>query len=305
MSHGVTYYKSKSMCIYCGESDVKLTNEHIVPYALGGCHVIREASCEKCADITKLFEQRVARDIWGDARIAFDAPSRRKKQRKSYIWMSDPDDIRKRRKVPSSEYPGALIFYKMRRAGLLEGLPETVDISNRWQLVAITDDKRTKDFEAKYPGKLTVRFRNFPFEFGQLLAKIGYGQVLTTLDPGDFRRVCLPYIMGTRKNVSYIVGGSFEDVKPEPDHGYNLSTVGFGNHQSIMLVALIRLYANTHSPQYHVVVGDVVGAEKVSRVAAKLAASGTEFFVVDVPHVRGEKQEHWLPSVFPLPFWSA
>ena len=64
--------------------------------------------------------------------------------------------------------------------------------------------------------------------------------------------------------------GLSEDQAPEPDNGYSLKTVGFGTIDGVMLVALIRLLANTSAPAYHVVVGEVAGAERVQRVMQKL-----------------------------------
>ena len=108
-----------------------------------------------------------------------------------------------------AEYPAGFVFYKMCQAGLLQGLPEDVDVSSKWQLAVIDDDKRRKLFLARYPKrKLTLSFRHVPHDFGRLLAKIGYGQVLTQLDPGDFRPICIPYILGQKDNVSHVVGGT-------------------------------------------------------------------------------------------------
>jgi 5-methylcytosine-specific restriction endonuclease McrA len=58
-------------CIYCGAcgDDAKLTDEHIVAYSLGSDVYLKEASCFPCADITKRFEQHVARAIFGHHRI--------------------------------------------------------------------------------------------------------------------------------------------------------------------------------------------------------------------------------------------
>jgi hypothetical protein len=76
MSHGHTKISSKGVCIYCGRNDTRRTDEHVVPFSLGGQHVLLDASCA-CADITKRFEQDVAREMWGDARNSFNAPTRR------------------------------------------------------------------------------------------------------------------------------------------------------------------------------------------------------------------------------------
>jgi hypothetical protein len=136
MSHGHTRIASKGACIYCGKKDVPLTDEHLVPFSLGGQHILEDASCHACADLTKRFEQDVAREMWGDARTSYNAPSRRKKQRKTHIVLTDPDNPSRRVKVPYSEYPAAMIFYKMSRAGLLEGMPDSVDLSAACQFTA-------------------------------------------------------------------------------------------------------------------------------------------------------------------------
>lgn len=160
MPRGPFHIDSKGACIYCGDTEAELSDEHIVPYSLGGSHVLRKASCGSCADITKKFEQKVARDLWGDARIAFDAPSRRKSRRKQRLNMADPDGFGGRVAIPAAEYPAGFVFYKMCQAGLLQGLPEDLDVSSKWQLVVIDDDKRRKEFLAKYPKrKLTLSFR--------------------------------------------------------------------------------------------------------------------------------------------------
>src|SRR4051812_37896737 len=90
MTHGPTKYPPKKCCIYCGRGDIQLTDEHIVPFALGGSHLLQKASCLVCADITKKFEQDVARGLWGDARASYGAPTRRKKERKSQQVLRDP-----------------------------------------------------------------------------------------------------------------------------------------------------------------------------------------------------------------------
>lgn len=295
MPRGPSYFESKGACIYCGATDSVLSDEHVVPYSLGGSHVLRKASCGRCADITKKFEQKVARDLWGDARVAFDAPSRRKSQREQKLNMLDQSGRGKELFIPAAEYPAGFVFYKMCQAGLLQGLPADVDVSSRWQLVVIDDDQRKKNFLTKYPTrKLSLSFRHVPQDFGRLLAKIGYGHVLTELDPVDFRPICVPYILGHKANVSYVVGGTFEEQVPERDNGYSLRTAGFGSANRLMLVALVRLLSNTYAPAYHVVVGDVSGTDRVERIMEKLGIT-----IDGVNSFQNGAQgslRHWLPQ---------
>ena len=295
-SHGPTYIESKGICIYCGASGVELSDEHIVPYAIGGQHVIREASCQKCAKITARFEQEVMRNMWGDARVAFDAPSRRKSQRNSLIEMIDPNNSGRALTVPASEYPAGFLFYGMQQAGLLQGLPEDADISGNWRLLIVDDDSRRDNFLSKYPEKkLVLAFWHRPYDFGRLLAKIGYGQVMTLLDPGDINPICVPYILGHKTNVSYVVGGTEESQPSAGNVGYWLRTVGFGDSNRLMLMAQVRLIANTHTPDYHVIVGDVTGGGRIGRVMQKLGNMEISEFN-SAQAAPGDPLDHWVPS---------
>jgi hypothetical protein len=305
MTHGPTKIPSRGACIYCARKNVPLTDEHVVPLALGGSHILQRASCHACADITKKFEQDVARELWGDARNSYNAPSRRKKQRQTHILLVDPDNPARRIKVPYSEYPAAMVFYKMQRAGLLEGMPDAVDMSAAWQLVAIHDDIKAKVFMERYGIKVPSRFRHVPDSFARLLAKIGYCHMLTILEPTDFRPVCLPYILGEKRNPSYIVGGTFDVAPPDPQNGYVLNTLGFIETGRMMLLAEIRLFSNLHTPIYHVVVGDVRGAGSVEALLKKLGP--IEVAGPRNPPISSETSSldtHWIPRVSPLPFWT-
>ena len=83
---------------------------------------------------------------------------------------------------------------------------------------------------------------------------------------GDFRPICVPFILGHKANVSYVVGGTFSEQVPKVNDGYSLRTATFGSADRLMLVALVRLLANTRAPAYHIVVGDVLGADRVEQV---------------------------------------
>lgn len=304
MSHGHTRIASKGKCIYCGDTTTPLTDEHIVPFALGGHHVIVDASCQKCAEITGRFEQDVARGMWGDARVAYAGPSRRKKLRPKDIVLTDPDDPRHRIKVPFSEYPAPIIFYTMATAGLLSGLACDTDTSAMWGFSAVSDHDKNVEFEKKFGMKLTAKFRNMPESFARMIAKIGYGQVLTALDLDDFNAICVPYILGQKKNLSYIVGSLMSSRPPDVSMGYVLRTFGCGDHDRLLLVAEVRLYANNQTPVYHVVVGDVVGAGQVDKVWQKLsAADAIEINSSMIPGYTALGENHWVPRVWPLPYW--
>lgn len=270
MSHGPTYYSSLGYCIYCKAEGVRLTNEHIVPYSLGGCHVLRGASCDSCAKITSKVELKIARGLWGQARQSFGATSRRKNKKNKTQFIPDGVNIGRVQAVPNEEVPAVFAFYKMPPAGTLLGLNETVDTLPSWTMAAIADSKRQAQFEQKYNFKPAVGFRHQPTEFGQLLLKIGYGQALTHLDCRDFEAICVPYILGEKSNVSWLVGTNMQESEALPDFGYSLRTKALGTTELLYIISEVKLWANTLMPWYHVVVGRVQGRDNVGHVIDKL-----------------------------------
>jgi hypothetical protein len=274
MSHGPTYIPSKGVCIYCKAAGSTLTDEHIVPLSLGGFHVISKASCLACGDITTKFERQVSRELWGDARVAFDMPSRRKKQRSHSIAMHDPTSPSGGVSILAAEYPAGFVFYKMGIPGILQGLSEDIDTSHSWQMVVIDDDKRREEFIANRGRMPQIKFRHVPQDFGRLIAKIGYGHILTQLDIDDFQELCVPYILGSKTNLSHIVGGVVSEPPPLPEIGYSLSTSCHVLPSRMLLLAEVRLLALTHAPTYKVVVGEVLGPERIGLVLHKLNSLG-------------------------------
>ncbi len=276
MTHGPTYFETKGRCIYCGIVSDDLTDEHIVPRSLGGQHVIRKASCKQCAAITSKFERKVARDLWGDARLSFNSPSYRKKSRPKHIKVPDTKSPHGTKEIAVEEYPAAFVFYKMGKSGFFQGLSEKEDVSSKWKLIAVDDSARRENYFKKYGEYPTVQFRHVPQEFGQMIAKIGYGQILSTFHPTEFSHICLPYILGKKSNVSFVVGGGEEDVKPIPEVGYSLDTkcIISKDFDRMLLIAKVRLYADTHSPEYSVVVGEFIGKESVANAIQKQGGIG-------------------------------
>jgi hypothetical protein len=178
---------------------------------------------------------------------------------------------------------------------MLAGMPEMVDLSSAWQIVAIHNDEKANAFQAKFGIRLTSTFRHAPQSFARLLAKIGYCHMLVGLEPEDFRPICLPYILG-KPNPSYVVGSSLTDLPPDKGLGYTLRTACFGTTERLMLLAEIRLLADNATPVYHVVVGDVVGREKVAAILEKLGPG----VKVDGRYQRGGA--HMTPGIWP-PLW--
>jgi hypothetical protein len=175
-----------------------------------------------------------------------------------------------------------------------------LDTSKAWEFAAVTDAKKNKQFEIKFGFPLTAKFRHVPVSFARLIAKTAYCNALCLLDPGDFRPVCLPYILGTDTNPSYIVGGTFDIPAPDQGLGYVLRTVGICAVGRMIIIGEVRLYANNHTPVYHSIVGEVVGPNNVAAISKKLGVD--ELYSPWTQEGAGQQSPHWMPKVWPLRF---
>src|SRR6185436_305115 len=74
-------------CIYCGSKE-NLSDEHVVPFGLGGNAILPEASCHSCSAITSAFEGKVLRGFMLEARTAGRFPTRRPKERPTTLPLT-------------------------------------------------------------------------------------------------------------------------------------------------------------------------------------------------------------------------
>jgi HNH endonuclease len=81
-------FEPVGFCIYCGATDVKLTMEHIVPFALNGELELPDASCKECARITgAVVEQKVLKQTFPYLRFRYNLRTRRPKQRPTHFTI--------------------------------------------------------------------------------------------------------------------------------------------------------------------------------------------------------------------------
>jgi hypothetical protein len=76
-------YPSVGSCIYCSATD-NLSDEHIVPYGLGGRYVLPKASCPRCAKVTSRIERDCLRTMFGDLRASLNIKGRKRRPKDKY-----------------------------------------------------------------------------------------------------------------------------------------------------------------------------------------------------------------------------
>ena len=113
--------ESVGHCIYCGASE-NLSDEHVIPLALGGNIILPNSSCPNCATITSDFERRVLRGFMLSGRVAGNYPTRRPKKRpKSLPLQVEKQGEFEKIDLPVQEHPALLLLPLLKPSGILKG----------------------------------------------------------------------------------------------------------------------------------------------------------------------------------------
>lgn len=175
-------------CIYCGECDAPLRNEHAIPYGLNGPWTLLRASCDACAKITSRFEHEAMRRLWPDVRTALAMQSRRRDKRSMTLpLVVQRDGVQETVQVPRTKFPTYLptplfpppaTFWTDRP---VRGVFTNLDVLH---VCGPTFAEASKE----YPGNNFFGMHiNFSAEdFARMLAKIGFCAAVATVGLGAF-----------------------------------------------------------------------------------------------------------------------
>jgi hypothetical protein len=110
-------------CVYCGATEGELTEEHIIPYALGANATIARASCSTCQEKTSAIEREVCRPIAGMARIRTGIQTRRPGKRVAIPKQVQIDGVWRRPSFPPDEFPATLCYPVFDKPGIVASRP--------------------------------------------------------------------------------------------------------------------------------------------------------------------------------------
>lgn len=261
ITNTTTHTTPIGVCIYCGTLN-DLTDEHVIPFSLGGNYVLDKASCHDCAKITSLIERKVTRGFLHEARVAGNMPTRRPKDRPKSLPLkhrhtedSEPTSTY----LPAAEHPGLMHLPLLRGAGVLAGHPyerglkvEGVETLRFGSDPAATLQRLgSNEMISSVNWDLTA--------FARMLAKIGYSAAVASCGPLERSRVpLLPFILGTADDASHWLGSAeftLEVERNKPPHAVGLSLVqDIRDAKHHLLVARIKLFVPSGATGYEVVV---------------------------------------------------
>lgn len=265
-------YPSFGECIYCGAlaTEVELTDEHIIPYSLGGDAVILRGSCKTCAAETARIENELGRKVYWDLRTHAKIRTRRPKERPTELpfTVSIAGSERLTKTVPIEDHPYFTPIPVWGLPGLLTGALPTTEFQHYKAHVFYWLPEHIREVLGLQSGESAEipfpEFRINHHRFARAIAKIAYCQTVAQEGLHSFRRLVMPeLILGRYSCVPHFVGCEIDDPPPpsETKTRHTIQTNKYVYRGDLcLIVARVRLFANSgveeHGPPiYEVVVG--------------------------------------------------
>lgn len=250
-------------CIYCGSHD-DLTDEHVLPYALGGHLRLNQASCKACATITGRLEQKLLRGHWWPYRkklgLQTRNPSAANELKSIKIIKANGDVISGQ--MPLEDFVAAIVFElappSILRDEILSGEP----FATKAFLKMLGPMASEAQIDGKPYRLLPSDKVEFPvnFDTGELtrfLAKVAHGYAISKEGLDAFDEFYLPeFILGQTDGIQTYVGGyESQIVMPVlPGGGYNRMMLRTrGDFISVCIQLFIE--AGDPPPIYEIIVG--------------------------------------------------
>ena len=217
---------SPGRCIYCGDDQSKLTDEHVIPFALGGnSAILLKACCSTCQGIIQKYEQRVLRDRMGIFRARIGAPTRNPKKRPReqklhFVEVNEKMEVLRDlgdRLVPIDDAPLAFAVWDCAPPGIL-GEVSTPDMraGKPWTYVhKETAMKLAREVAVETSSNhVAVKVAEVNrLDVLRFIAKTAHAYAVAELGYGTFRPTLPDLILGRSDNVTEFIGG---DPSPDP-----------------------------------------------------------------------------------------
>jgi hypothetical protein len=255
-------------CIYCGSDGGSkgLTDEHAVPYSLGGNAELLEASCADCGKITSYLDGYLANATYKHFRVHAGVQTRSGHPGllPAKFELADGERVID---LATPDHPFFLHMPVWKRPGILRGAQPSADFGDAkahvyWYIPP--NIGQTLDLKRGELARLedTTPMPNI-VTFARAIAKIAYCNAIIRFGLNGFRSLALTdLILGKYPNIPHFVGSKLGD--PPPPHARGVRhAADFGSDaigRMRLLTVYVRLFAhagteNEGMPIYQVVVG--------------------------------------------------
>src|SRR5262249_20587746 len=244
------------VCIYCGATQGKLTDEHISSHALNGRLVLLAASCERCAKVTSALERVVLRNMFFAARAALGMKTRRPKER----LKPQPMLVRKNGIIQTIMAP-LEDHWKVIRLPIFP-VPAWVDgrqYDHGIEQISMDQfelSERGEDIAKKHGVEEVVHPQYEPEDFARWIAKMALGYAIERYGLNAFDEIYIrSAILGMTNDIGQWVGCS--NKRELPVRKESTISVAFRIMPGDISFVKIKMFAQFDGAEYVVIVGKV------------------------------------------------
>lgn len=253
-------YEPIGHCIYCGSTN-NLSDEHIVPYGLGGNLILPLSSCKNCSNITSKFELAVLRGSMQPARVYCEIQSRNKHESapNKYSLVVERNNEIETIEVPLNDYPILVTFPIFSVPGYLKDDKRTKGI--------LLDGSATISF-GTHPEDVIKKFNatrlvikpagDKPTDFARMIAKIAFSMAVATGAFGciDYSKsFVLPAILGESDDIGHWVGTITEPIRSAKYHTNRV--IIYPDEEKGLLIGDVQIFSNSETPRYGVILSEL------------------------------------------------
>lgn len=256
-------------CIYCKRADVKLSEEHIIPYGLNGNQVLLNASCEDCSRVTSAVELDILRHTFLLPRKVFQMRSRHNQKNELSAKLELNDGTIQYINIPKDDAPIMFALPIFLPPSFLDNRPFQPGIqgTGEFQINEIRGIAKEK-IRKKHggPGRVSFDIAYNPNNFARMIAKIAYGFAVAHFGLDDIEDLgIVSAIKGETDDIGKWVG-CVENEKFAPNtvlHSWQLqieASYEIGAPKDTVKGALnykISLFSLFGTPEYTVFVGNI------------------------------------------------
>ena len=266
--------KSPGKCIYCGDGQDKLRDEHVIPYALAANTIILEKSCcETCQNIIQRYEQEVLKKQLGIFRAQIDAPTRSPKDRPTHTNLHFVEVNTERqvirdlgiRSVPINEAPIAFhLWASPMPRRLRDPVDPAIERGHPWSFVDEEIAYALCRHVAAELGANHVAVKTGEvnrLHYLRSLAKTAHAFAAAKFGLDAFEPFLTDLILNRSNDVAEYVGDDPFTAPIADINGHTLQIFlgeAMGGPERGLLVARIQLYPFLNSPAHLVVVGNAL-----------------------------------------------
>lgn len=253
-------------CIYCdgaGETD-----EHIIPFALGGKVKLINASCESCRTITSKCELNPLKENWEEVRAVLNYPSRHRNfsNKKFPLKVTLKDGSEKILELPKVEAAGLAIFVEYQlpaffapsnyKSGIKANGSDLISFGTPIEILGKKYGFKKVEYGNKYIG----------IDFPKMVAKIGYCAAVAVFGIDSFdKRFVLPALLDKKDDIGFWMGCDHKGIiapligKQSDSNAIVLhileETSNNTSNNTRYVLARLKFFALSDSPEYIVVIG--------------------------------------------------